>query len=144
LRESRGIVGTKQKALVVPGGITSELITGMVVVFFPDEPHLTATQEQQVRRDVATFVAGQLRVMPAFLRIPYIVGLHAFDWLAILRYGLPYSNLNGVRRQHYIAFWTNSPISAMRDFVKLIRTNVLLAYLDHPIVTEALENTTGD
>ena len=61
----------------------------------------------------------------------------------MLRFGRRFVALDAERRAAYVALWSDSPIGAMRNFVKLIRGCALLAYYDHPALLEALEAQAG-
>lgn len=108
---------------------------------FPHEPRLTPEKQAQVETEVVRYLAVQIMAMPTYLRYPYRLALHAFNWLSCLRFGLPYTLVNRERQHRYVRLWTRSPIGLMRDFVKLVRSCVLLAYLDHPLVLGELEQT---
>ncbi len=110
---------------------------------FPREPQLTPEKQAQVETEVVHYLGVQILAMPAYLRYPYRLALHAFNWLSCLRFGLPFTLVSRERQYRYVRLWTRSPIGLMRDFVKLVRSCVLLAYLDHPLVLSELERTIG-
>lgn len=76
--------------------------------------------------------------MPAFVRVPFSIALIAFQWLAVARYGRRYTRLDRARQRAFTSAWARSPVRAMRDVVKLVRSCALFAYLDHPIVRARL------
>ncbi len=115
------------------------LLTCLVRALLPNEPRLHPTQRAKIEQEVVDFVATQITTMPSFLRIPYQIALQGFNWLAVFRYGCWYTRLDANRQQRYTLAWSNSRIRMIRDFVKLIRSCVLLYYLDHPLVTAQLE-----
>ncbi len=111
----------------------------MARAMYPKEPLLAAAEKAQVEKDVVNYLAGQILAMPVYLKVPYIMALHAFNYLAFFRFGLPFTIVNQAKQGRYIRLWSLSPIGLMRDFIKLIRSCALLAYLDHPLVLQELE-----
>jgi hypothetical protein len=107
---------------------------------YPQEPVLTPEEKSLVEETVVLYLAGQIMAMPVYLRVPYTMALRAFNYTSIFRFGLPFTRIRQARQYRYIRSWSRSPIGLMRDFVKLIRSCVLLAYLDHPLVLKGLEN----
>ena len=77
--------------------------------------------------------------MPSNLKVPNIIAQRAFNCLSCLRFGLPFTVINQEKQGRYVRLWSQSPIGLMRDFIKLIRSCVLLSYLDHPLVLQELE-----
>ncbi|MEW6735059.1 MAG: hypothetical protein AB1489_27460 [Acidobacteriota bacterium] len=116
-----------------------ELIAKLVSPLLPEQPVLNTEDRYSVETATINFVVAQIAAMPAFLRLPYQIALHSFNWLALLRYGRPYVRLDLTTRQRYVEMWADSPLGVMRDFVKLIRSCALLQYLDHPIALAQLE-----
>ena len=106
---------------------------------YPKEPLLTPEDKTQVEEKVVSYLAGQILAMPSYLKIPYMLALQAFNYLSCFRFGLPFTVIDQEKQGKYVLFWSRSPIGLMRDFVKLIRSCVLLAYLDHPLVLQELE-----
>jgi hypothetical protein len=119
--------------------LNHKLLAHMARALYPKEPLLAAAEKVQVEKDVVNYLAGQILAMPVYLKVPYIMALHAFNYLAFFRFGLPFTMANQAKQGRYIRSWSRSPIGLMRDFVKLIRSCVLLAYLDHPLVLQKLE-----
>lgn len=123
--------------------LNPKLLLCLARPLFPCEPQLTAEKQAQVETEVVHYLAGQIMAMPAYLRHPYRLALHAFNLLSCLRFGLPYTLVNRSRQYRYVRLWARSPIGLMRDFIKLVRSCVLLAYLDHPLVMHELERSIG-
>jgi hypothetical protein len=117
----------------------SRLLRQIVRALAPSHPELEAERRDQVEDAVVDFVGAQIGSLPSFMRIPYGAALLGFDCLAVLRYGRPYTRLDPDQSRVYLAIWDAVPIGVFRDFVKLLRSCTLLAYLDHPIVTRELE-----
>lgn len=120
------------------------LLRSLVRSLTPEFPALESGQRIALETQVADFVGVQISSMPAFLRLPYCLCMSLFDWSALLRYGRLFRALDIARQRDYLAFWANSPIAVMRDFVKLIRSCTLLQYLDHPLVSRALQAEAGE
>ncbi len=115
------------------------LLLPMVQTLLPPYPELRPDIRIEVERSVAGYVAGQIAAMPTFLRLPYRLAMFTFDALALARHGRRFRALSPTARERYLGVWSNIPVSAMRDFVKLIRSTALLVYFDHPLVRERLE-----
>ncbi len=77
--------------------------------------------------------------MQTYLRLPYRLAMFAFDILPLARHGRRFRSLPPAARERYLGAWNDAPVSAMRDFVKLIRSTALLVYFDHPVVREVLD-----
>lgn len=121
----------------------SRLFHRIVRALVPAEPELDADVRDDVEAAVVDFLAAQIGSLPPFLRIPYRVALVGFDWLAVARYGTRYVDLDELRGRSYLRAWDRSPLGLCRDFVRLLRSCALLAYLDHPAVTRQLEIDAG-
>lgn len=106
---------------------------------YPKEPLLTPEEKAQVEEEVVSYLAGQILAMPSYLKMPYGLALHIFNYLSCLGFGLPFTAIDQEKQATYVRFWSRSPIGLMRDFIKLIRSCVLLSYLDHPLVLQELE-----
>jgi hypothetical protein len=119
--------------------LNRELLVFMARTLYPKEPQLNAGEKTQVEEKVVNYLAGQILAMPSYLRVPYMLALKVFNCLSCLRFGLPFTCINREKQAKYIRFWSRSPIGLMRDFIKLIRSVVLLSYLDHPLVLQELE-----
>jgi hypothetical protein len=109
----------------------------------PSIPGLSAQETERVERDLAAFLADEIAAMPAHLRVPFRLGLIAFAILPLLRFGRTYRALPADLKRRVVYAWANSPIGAFRNFVKLVRSCALFAYLDHPIVMAQLERESG-
>ena len=114
-------------------------LNGMVRAVLPGFPVLPDGTREQVAQDTVEFVVGQVALMPTHVRVPYSFLLTAFDWLAFFRYGRRFVSLSPARQQAYVAAWADGPVSITRDTIKLVRSLVLLQFLDHHLVLEALE-----
>ena len=119
--------------------LNHKLLVFMARSLHPKEPLLTPEEKAQVEETVVRYLAGQILAMPSYLKVPYIFALRAFNCLSCLRFGLPFTVINQEKQGRYVRLWSQSPIGLMRDFIKLIRSCVLLSYLDHPLVLQELE-----
>jgi hypothetical protein len=79
---------------------------------------LTTTSEPTRRATIASFVEGSLDDMPEFLRFGVVAESIAFSAFAKLRRG----SLTAV-----VASLESSPVSLVRQYVRLFRSLVLLA-----------------
>jgi hypothetical protein len=114
------------------------LVTELVRTLAPEEPALEAATRDAVLADVTGFVRFEIDALPAFLGLPYRSALLAFDWLALLRYGRRFVALEPTRRCAWVSAWSGAGFGPARDFVKLLRSCVMLGYFDHPEVRSAL------
>jgi hypothetical protein len=105
----------------------------------PSVPKLPLVEAERVERDLATALDSQMAGMPAYLAAPFRVARVAFEFLPLLRFGRRYRALPIESQRRVVLAWSNAPIGAFRNFVKLVRSCALYTYLDHPIVTETLE-----
>ncbi len=117
----------------------TKVIRRLVQLLLPRYPELETAVRAGVEHDVTAFVAGQIRSMPSFLRLPYRLALFACNWLAVLRYGKPLLALGDAAAAAYLSLWSSAGIGPTRDFVKLIRSCTMLAYFDHPRVRDGLD-----
>jgi hypothetical protein len=121
----------------------TRLLHQIVRILVPREPQLDGHARDEVEAAVVGFLAAQIGSLPPFIRIPYSFALVGFDLGSVARYGRPYARLDEERGRRYLNAWDQSPLGLCRDFVKLLRSCALLAYLDHPIVTRQLEAASG-
>ena len=118
-------------------------VATIVALVIPEFPRLEATVQPRVHDDVCRYVIDQIGAMPGFLCAPYRLAILGFGALPVLRYGRTFHALPPPRQHDYLAVWSTARFSAMRDFVKLIRSCALLAYFDHDDVRSALEAQTA-
>lgn len=114
-------------------------VAAIVGQLLPSAPELPEDARRRVVEASTRFVVVEIESIPRFLRVPYLLAVVGFEWLALLRYGRPFSRLAAERQRLYLSLWSDFPIGPPRDFVKLIRGCSLLAYFDHPEVRAALE-----
>ena len=114
-------------------------VAAIVDRLLPSAPQLPAEARRRVAEASTRFVVVEIESIPPFLRLPYLLAVVGFEWVAVLRYGRPFSRLAAEAQRAYLALWSDFPIGTPRDFVKLIRGCALLAYFDHPEVRAALE-----
>jgi hypothetical protein len=116
-----------------------EVVDAAVAALLRDVPPLGDDTREQVVRDVAVFLAAQIAGMPSTLRVPYRAALAAFDLLPLLRYGRPFHLLENSAQVAWLDLWGERGGLPTRSFVKLLRSCVLFAYFDHPVVVARLE-----
>jgi hypothetical protein len=121
----------------VPQG-SRRVVAAVVELLLPPFPALEAQVRVAVVGEATRFAIAQIENIPTFLRLPYLLAITGFQWLAVLRFGRPFLRLPRPRQDAYLALWSDSPIAPMRDFVRLIRGCVVLAYFDHPEVIRSL------
>jgi hypothetical protein len=105
----------------------------------PSVPELPSDEALRVERDLAAALDAQIAGLPLYLAAPFRAALVAFELAPLLRFGRPYRALPIESQRRVVRAWSNAPIGAFRNFIKLVRSCALYAYLDHPIVTERLE-----
>ena len=121
----------------------TRLLRQIVGILIPSEPELDSEASREVEDAVVSFLAAQIQSLPVYVRIPYRFALVGFEWLAVLRFGRRYARLDDKHRRCYLRAWDQSPVGLCRDFVKLLRSCTLLAYLDHPVVARELDVAAG-
>jgi hypothetical protein len=139
LREEAHGPGTRASSRGFGSRYETNVVHRLVQLLVPAYPALDGAVRAGIEDDVTAFVAGQIRSMPSFLRIPYRLAVVAFDWLAVLRHGRPFVALHSEPATAYLSLWSSSRLGPTRDFVKLIRSCALFAYFDHPQVRGALD-----
>lgn len=117
----------------------ARVLSEIVRAILPSYPELEPVVKATVHTDVTAFVASQIEAIPSFLRLPYKLALVGFNLLPLLRWARPFVRLRPEARASYVTLWSDGPIGAMRDFMKLIRSCALLAYFDHPEVARLLD-----
>ena len=115
------------------------VLSEIVRLLTPSYPQLDAATTARVQADVTTFVALRIAAMPSFLRVPYRIAITAFNLLPLLWRARRFVSLPATAQASYLALWSAARLGPMRDFVKLIRSCALLAYFDHPDVTQRLD-----
>ena len=122
----------------------ASLVLAIARPLLPSFPPLSDAELNEAERDLEGFLAAQLSEMPRYLDLAFKVALVAFDWLPVLRYGRTYRGLPRETQARVVRAWSGSPIAAMRNFVKLLRSCALFAWLDHPIVAARLEHASAE
>lgn len=113
-------------------------LAALTTTLLPPWPALPDALRGEVEADVVDYVRRQIRRMPLFLRAPWTAVLLVFAAGAMLRYGRPFASLSSARRRAWVRLWAESPVVPMRDFVRMVRSCALLAWFDHPVVSDAL------
>ena len=115
-----------------------EIIVAAVDALGPGFPPLAPDARERVTSDVAGFLVQQIGGIPDPLRLPYHAALVVFDAAAVLHHQRTFRGLDRAARVAHLAWWANVGGLATRTFVKLLRSCTLLAWFDHPLVTERL------
>jgi len=77
---------------------------------------------------VARFVARQADRLPDHLRPPFRVAAVVFDLAGFIHFGRLFHQVEPERRLRQIELWADSPIRAMREFVRFFESLATLAY----------------
>ena len=133
--------GTWRKITAMTTRAPRSTLAVLSTALLPPWPDLPAPLRAEIEAEVNVYVARQVERMPTFLRIPYVAVLGVFGVSAILRYGRPFTRLAPAQRDAWIRVWAQSPLVPMRDFVRMVRSCALLAWFDHPLVSQALATT---
>lgn len=113
-------------------------IRGIVATLLPQHPSLPHQDVEVVADDVTRHVAAQLEQLPPHLALGYRLGLTAFRAAPLLRYARTWAALTPHERRSFLTSWEALPVAPTRDLIKLLRSLVLFAYYDHPVVRRAL------
>lgn len=116
----------------------NQTVSALTLTLLPAWPPLSPQDRRRVEADVVRYVEGQIAGMPSFLKVPFLAMCGLFSLTAALRYGRSFAHLNDDRKRAWSGVWALSRIIPMRDFIKLVRSCALLAWYDHPTVSETL------
>jgi hypothetical protein len=105
----------------------------------PAHPRLDPDEIERVERDLTAFLVAEIGALPLHLAAPFRLALVAFALLPVLRFGRTYRALPPEHKHRVVYAWANAPVAVFRNFVKLVRSCALFAYLDHPLVMANLE-----
>ncbi len=123
---------------------TNPTLAAIVGTLLPEEPELEPARRREVEAEVTRYLANQMAAMSPVFQPLYRVALTAFATTAVPLHGRPFASLSAEKRARHLQSWSDAPIGAMRDFVKLIRSTALLVYFDHPIVRRQLDAERGE
>ena len=112
----------------------------LTVSLLPSWPLPPGLQRNRVEAEIISYVQRQVRRMPLFLRLPWLVVLLVFANACLFRHGRTFVALPPQRRKAWVRLWAESPLVPMRDFVRMVRSCALLAWFDHPLVCGALDS----
>lgn len=79
--------------------------------------------------DVAEKVGLALRTMATDGRLGVRGGLWLFEWMSVLRYGLPFTSLNADRQAQWVKSWADSSLAPFRLAARLLLTMVKPAHV---------------
>jgi len=89
--------------------------------------------------DLTSRTEDLCRAMPWENQLGVRLALGAFEWLALLRYGRPFSALAPERRDAYLHAWTDSRVSLFRLGARLLLTVVKPCHMSRRAVARDLE-----
>ncbi len=72
------------------------------------------------------FLLRRTARMPDFLRPPTRLATLGFGLGSVLLYGRPFFALNFPQRKAYVSVWAFSPLSPMRDYIRLVSSLITL------------------
>lgn len=100
----------------------------------PHWPPLTPDQAQQVAGDCRAFMRAHLGLAPLFVRAGLAAMLTAY-WL----WAIPFRSPSAALRA-----FSNLPLPMVRNLERLLRSSLLVCYLEHPLVIAALGDEPGE
>ena len=112
--------------------------TALCTAVIPSWPDLPLTQRQQIRADVTLFLADECAMLPWFIAIPLNIMQNLFmvsAWCS--QSGTAFQVQTDVQQQRFMRHWyrLGAPFQAL---IRLYRSLVMLAYMEHPLVRIAL------
>jgi hypothetical protein len=110
--------------LAIDPGIFRALVTTVV----PESVEL----DSQGWRDLDVVVAGLLQDRPENLQRQLRLFLSVIQWLPVLRFGRPFTELNQAARTRVLSYLQNHPIEKVRVGFWGLRTLVLAGYYARP------------
>lgn len=117
----------------------NRLLRSIIEALVPDGlPALDATTAGTVLDDVADFVVGQVRMLPRRLYAAFVLGLAGFALWARLRRLRAFAAQPRAVRVALVEAWAFGDWAPGRKLFRLIRSTALLAFYEHPLVTEQL------
>jgi hypothetical protein len=104
----------------------------------PEWPVLLPRDAEQVRNDTRAFVVGELVLMPWFVAVPLsILQLVFLMVVFIVAGGVPLDKQSSHQRLQSMERWCALGLP-FRSFLRLYRSLVLLAFLEHRLVRSSL------
>lgn len=113
-------------------------IVPIVKLMVPAWPEILPEKSDPIINSISRFVTSEIQGMESYLRFPYLILLKIFRFLAIIFYGHTFNKLPFEKKNQYFSRWENSRFNFMRDFIKLFRSLVVLAFYEHSSVCEAI------
>jgi len=103
----------------------------------PGEVISTPVSEEDVIENVGYFLAS----LPAEGRVALRLVLSSFEWLAIARFGRPFSSLDEERQSKWVLSWAYSNVAALRLVGRLLLTIVKPAHVRRRAVQAQMGHT---
>ena len=91
--------------------------------------------DERARAELATFVDGQLRALPAHLGLGVRAVATFLAIATIVRRGRSFRSLGAPQRRATVARWASSPLPPVALYVRLLRS--LVVYGGHELLAEA-------
>ena len=89
-------------------------------------------------RDLEIVVESLLRDRPERLKRQLRLFLRLIQWLPVVRYGRPFTSLDGISRTRVLAHLQNDPIQKVRVGFWGLRTIVLAGYYARPEAAQSI------
>lgn len=93
-----------------------------------------STQSDQVRLEIASFIATHIDLLPTSLTIAINLAMKAFNVESVLYHGKTFARSSQQSQSIHLKRWEKSRFAAKRDFIRFIRSLALFNYYDHPDV----------
>ena len=98
----------------------------------------SASLDEKGWRDLEMVVESLLRDRPESLKRQLRLFLRLIQWLPVVRYGRPFTALDGAARTRVLAHLQNDPIQKVRVGFWGLRTIVLAGYYGRPEAAQAI------
>lgn len=100
----------------------------LTIDLMPNWPLLTPDQAEKVAVDCRTFMRAHLGLAPLFVRLGLAAMLTVF-WI----WAIPFRSPGDALRR-----FSNLPLPMVASLERLLRSSILICFLEHPLVTVAL------
>jgi len=104
-----------------------------------DADGISGESRTAVVAEVATFLAGQLEMLPTRLRFAFDAGFTAFRFATRVRFLRGFCELPGPRRSAWFEQWAYGNAALGRSLFRAVRSTALLAYYEQPAARAALD-----
>lgn len=104
----------------------------------PDLPDLSAAERERVVSDTSEFLAGQIAALPFRLLVLFRIGMIGFRVANRLRFLRSYCALPLATRAAVARTCAWGRVAPARHFFRAVRSIALLAYFEHPLVSQKM------